>query len=74
MDPFEKLLAQLVERMTQAWQLEENRESPLGELAAEAAAVLHFYRGQGASLRPQVGRRAIEPHWSDPWKREYGDG
>lgn len=87
MDPFEKLLTQLVEHMMVAWQLEENRESPLGELCAEAAAVLQFYRE--ARLSPQGSSRAIPPHheaielqpggkltkgyhWSDPWRHEHG--
>lgn len=86
MDPFEKLLTDLVAHMMTAWQLEESRESPLGELAAESAAVLQFYREQHRSFVLDQGdetRRRFDPpspvydavdpkHWSDPWRREHG--
>lgn len=88
MDPFERLLTSLVEHMMMAWQLEEHQESALGELAAEAAAVLQFYR-ERASTSPQVTVRATPPqheavelkagkaqkgyHWSDTWRQDHGE-
>lgn len=77
MDPVEKLLTGLVEHLMVAWQLEENRAHPLGELAAEAAAVLQFYQEHKARSAPQVRDRAMEPvqmepvHWSHEWRRTY---
>lgn len=60
-DPFEKLLTNLVEHMIESWYLEENRESPLGELCAEAAAVLQFYREQRASPNPVYDAVELKP-------------
>lgn len=70
-DPFERLLTELVEHLMVAWQQEENRAHPLGELAAEAAAVLQFYRECRARSAPQVRDRAI-PHWSHAWRQDHG--
>ena len=70
MDPFEKLLADLVDHMKAEWQSFDNWTSPLGELTAEAAAVLAFYREQRASISPQGSMRALgEQHWSTTWRR-----
>ncbi len=75
MDPFERLLTSLVEHMMQAWQLEPDRAHPLGELAAEAAAVLQFYREREPRPSPKVSGRGdtftLHPdqHWSHEWKR-----
>ena len=71
MDPFERLLTSLVEHMMQAWQLEPDRAHPLGELAAEAAAVLQFYREREARPSPKVSGRALQLHWSDEWKQQH---
>ena len=50
MDPFERLLSDFVDHITGAWMAMDDRTNPLGELAAEAAALLQFYREQHRPL------------------------
>lgn len=68
MDPFEHLLTTLVVNMMHAWQLSEDRTSPLGELCAEAAAVLQFYREQHKATLLPPGF-----HWSRAWERKHDE-
>ena len=62
MDPFEKLLTDLVDHMKAEWQSFDDWTSPLGELTAEAAAVLQFYREQ------HLPKPIPFPHWGDTWR------
>ena len=78
MDPVEAQLTDLARRLKVAWQACEDRTSPLGELAALAAATLTFYqereRGRERSSQPErtlgaarLGRvgEGWGEHWSD---------
>ena len=76
MDPVESQLTDLAQRLRVAWQACEDRTSPLGELAALAAATLAFYqeRERGRDRRSQDSRTLgtirhgrVGDGWGDHW-------
>ena len=66
MDPFEHLLRDFVDHITGAWIAMDDRTSPLGELAGEAAALLQFYRERQAARLVDLGIKFIDPPHEEP--------
>ena len=67
MDAIEIRLTELAEKLRAAWQVADVT-SPLGELAALAAATLVFYQEHGRTKKPtQMVDESV--HWSDTWRR-----
>ena len=68
-DPVELRLLELEQALMRAWQACTDRTSPLGELAALAAATRTFYQERERERKRTPPGTHPDQHWSHKWKR-----